>query len=97
MPQFPAGGEGRGQSEEKQITAGYKGVWKAISTQRNLGIAAQSRHTVDKLLAQWTAGGKGRWVEVIAQRDVPLTEPAEGQVWWRSHDEDDEEGENKDD
>jgi tetratricopeptide (TPR) repeat protein len=73
------------KSHESDDIAANDAAW---DPERNLGIAAQSRHTVDRLLALWTAGGNGRWVEAIAQRDVPLTEPAEGQVWWRSRDED---------
>lgn len=68
--------------------ASNDGAWE---TERNLGIAAQSRHTVDRLLAQWTAGGEGRWVEAVAQREMAPASPAEGQVWWRSHDQDEEE------
>ena len=64
----------------------------AWDPERNLGIAAQSRRSVDKLLALWTAGGSGRWVEAIEQRDVPLSAPADGQVWWRWGDEEEDDG-----
>lgn len=63
------------------------GSW---SRERNLGIAAQSRSTVERLLEVWTAGGEGRWVDAIEQREHPLSSPEENQVWWRSEDEDDE-------
>ena len=64
------------------------GTW---NHERNLGIAAQSRRTVERLLEVWTAGGEGRWVDAIEQREHLLSSPEESQVWWRSEDEDDEE------
>ena len=59
-----------------------------------MGIAAQSRRSVEKLLALWTEGGSGRWVEAIEQREVEPGAPADGQVWWSSPDED---GDDRDD
>jgi hypothetical protein len=59
--------------------------------ERNLGIAAQSRRTVERLLEAWIAGGEGRWVDAIEQREHPLSSPEESQVWWRSKDEDEDE------
>lgn len=53
------------------------------SAARNLGIAAQSRNSVEKVLRDWQAGGKGRQVEGIEVREVSPPAPVEGHVWWR--------------
>lgn len=60
-------------------------------TDRDLGIAAQSRRSVDKLLRDWVAAGPDRHLDGI---EMPTTEPPprlDGQVWWRGPD-DAEEG-----
>jgi len=57
---------------------------------RNVGIAAQSRASLDRLLTQWQAKGSGRRVDDIDDREHPETSPEEGQVWWRGRDEDDQ-------
>lgn len=58
---------------------------------RNLGIGAQSRAAVVRLLDDWVRGGSGRTVEGIEQRDCPIPEPEQGHVWWREPEEDDAE------
>ena len=55
--------------------------------ERNLGIAAQGRAAVEKLMAVWTAAGSGRVLEAIEQREHPLTAPEPGQVWWLGQEE----------
>ncbi|MEG0185476.1 MAG: hypothetical protein RR704_18715 [Stenotrophomonas sp.] len=59
--------------------------------ERNLGIAAQGRAAVEKLMAVWIAGGAGRALDAIEQREHPLPEPEPGQVWWLGHEEEEEE------
>ncbi|MGO4555110.1 hypothetical protein AB4Y84_12990, partial [Stenotrophomonas sp. 2YAF22] len=56
-------------------------------SERNLGIAAQGRAAVEKLMAVWTAAGSGRVLEAIEQREHPLPDPEPGQVWWLGQDE----------
>lgn len=55
---------------------------------RNLGVAAQSRKSVEKVLRDWQAGGRGREVEGIEVREVPPPALVEGHVWWREPDDD---------
>ena len=58
---------------------------------RNLGIAAQSRKSVEKLLKVWVAKGSMRSIDGIASRECKLPERANGHVWWRGpYDEDSE-------
>ena len=56
--------------------------------ERNVGIAAQSRHSVDRLLRDWMAGGRGRRVDGIETRECEAPVFRQGHVWWRSPDED---------
>lgn len=53
------------------------------SADRTLGIAVQSRRSVEKVLKDWQAGGKGREVEGIEVREVLAPAHVEGHVWWR--------------
>lgn len=62
----------------------------AWDPERSIGIAAQSRRVVERLLANWVAGGSGRHVDAIEQRPSSPDAPPEGLVWWRFGD--DEEG-----
>lgn len=62
---------------------------------RNLGIGAQSKAAVVRLLQDWVSGGPGRAVESIEQREVDAPAPANGHVWWRGPD-DVEDGEDAD-
>ena len=57
--------------------------------ERNLGIAAQSRASVERLLEQWVAGGQGRRVDGIESPDHPIPEPQQDRVWWRGAEDDD--------
>ena len=82
------------QAHAEHAAAGAGDDDDAWDPERNLGIAAQSRRSVEKLLALWTEGGSGRWVEAIEQREVEPGAPADGQVWWSSPDED---GDDRDD
>jgi hypothetical protein len=49
---------------------------------RNLGIAAQSRLSVEKLLKDWAAAGQGRRVDGIETRELAPPRPEDGRVWW---------------
>lgn len=51
---------------------------------RNLGIAAQSRKSVEKLLADWEKAGDGRRVEAIEARECDMPERVDGHVWWQA-------------
>jgi tetratricopeptide (TPR) repeat protein len=66
--------------------------------ERNLGIAAQSRHSVMKLLEHWKSKAIGRRLDAIESRDaVPSSPPNCGERWWLSPDDrDDEQGEDVD-
>ena len=57
---------------------------------RNLGIGAQSRAAVTRLLQDWTRGGPGRVVESVDASDVAPPLPVDGCVWWRGPDEDED-------
>ncbi|HAL22767.1 MAG TPA: hypothetical protein DCP40_08575 [Stenotrophomonas sp.] len=66
-----------------EATPDDDGTWKR---ERDLGIAAQGRAAVEKLLATWTAAGPGRVLEAIEQREHALSDPQPGQVWWLGED-----------
>lgn len=59
--------------------------------ERSLGIAAQSRASVDRLLHQWSSNGPGRRVYSVESREYETPLPEEGQLWWREPDEEREE------
>ncbi|QSX77830.1 tetratricopeptide repeat protein [Agrilutibacter solisilvae] len=62
-------------------------AWDAL---RSLGMAAASRGDVEDLLDAWKSGSPGRRVESVqAQEDEP-TSPADGVVWWRGPEDDDD-------
>jgi len=50
---------------------------------RSLGIASQSRKSVEKLAKQWVAGGQGRRIDAIESRECAAPERVDGGVWWR--------------
>lgn len=58
--------------------------------ERNLGIGAQSKAAVVRLLDDWLARGVGRSVEGIEQRECEVPEPVDGAVWWREPDDEDD-------
>lgn len=60
------------------------GAWRV---ERNVGIAAQSRHSVDRLLRDWAAGGAGRRVDAVETRECAVPAYRHGHVWWREPDE----------
>jgi hypothetical protein len=77
-----------GDSEAAEDPAGA--LWES---DRNIGIAAQSRRSVTKLLETWKKTGRGRRIDAIEVCDAPLSSPPEsGPIWWDSPAEDDEEG-----
>lgn len=50
---------------------------------RNLGIAAQSRLSVEKLLDDWAAAAPERYVEGIEAREMAAPALEDAGVWWR--------------
>lgn len=54
------------------------------SADRSLGMAAQSRRSVEKLLEDWQGDGNGRWVEAIETREQAVPERVDGLVWWQA-------------
>ncbi|MEG2805809.1 hypothetical protein [Stenotrophomonas sp.] len=56
--------------------------------ERNLGIGAQGKAAVERLLANWVAAGPGRRVDAIESPACEQSAPQEGTVWWRGGDED---------
>ncbi|AWH18221.1 hypothetical protein C1922_13390 [Stenotrophomonas sp. ZAC14D2_NAIMI4_7] len=75
---------GTPHQHDNEATPDDDGTWKR---ERDLGIAAQGRAAVEKLLATWAAAGPGRVLEAIEQREHPLSDPEPGQVWWLGEDE----------
>ncbi|MFD0724270.1 tetratricopeptide repeat protein [Lysobacter brunescens] len=51
--------------------------------ERTLGIAAQSRQTVDHLLDAWRQGGRDREVDAIESRECEVPAQSTDHVWWR--------------
>ena len=50
--------------------------------ERNLGIAAQSRHSIEALLQGWASQAPGRSVDAIETRERPVPAYQEGVNWW---------------
>nr|WP_295379623.1 hypothetical protein [Pseudoxanthomonas sp.] len=50
--------------------------------ERHLGIAAQSRHSIEALLQGWASQAPGRSVDAIETRECPVPEYREGGNWW---------------
>ncbi|HIE5094226.1 TPA: tetratricopeptide repeat protein [Stenotrophomonas maltophilia] len=65
--------------------------------ERDLGVAAQGRAAVEKLMAAWVAAAPGRVLQAIEQREQPLSDPEPGQVWWLGEEEEEEEEEEEQD
>ena len=61
---------------------------KDWSAERSIGIAAQSRQSVTKILDKWK--GKKRYVDGIESREFPISAPPDGVVWWRLPEEDEQ-------
>lgn len=57
--------------------------------ERNLGIAAQSRLSVEKLLKDWVAGQAGRHLDAIETRECPQPLREDGHAWWLSPEDED--------
>lgn len=52
---------------------------------RSIGIAAQSRHSVMRLIERWKAVGNGRRLDSVESRDAaPSAPPTSGERWWLS-------------
>jgi len=62
---------------------------------RNLGIAAQSRKSVEKLLGDWKKGSGGRRIEGIETRECEIPERVDGHLWWREPEAEQETSESK--
>ncbi len=59
-------------------------VWRA---ERSIGVAAQSRHSVTRLLERWVSKRRGRRLDAIESRNIaPSPPPTSGQRWWVSED-----------
>lgn len=58
--------------------------------ERNLGIAAQSRLSVEKLLKDWAAGNSGRHLDAIETRECPQPVREDGHAWWLSPEDEDQ-------
>lgn len=56
--------------------------------ERNLGIGAQGKAAVERLLANWVAAGPGRSIDAIESPECVASEPEDGTVWWHSPTED---------
>ncbi len=56
-----------------------EGTWQP---DRNLGVAAQSRKSVEALLDDWSAGAPGRHVHGIEIRELAIPARVDGHVWW---------------
>ena len=56
----------------------------AWAPDRNLGIAAQSRKSTEKVLSDWAKGGRGRRVDGIEVPEHRIPERVDGHVWWRT-------------
>lgn len=62
----------------------------AWNPERSLGVAAQARAAVDRLLQDWASAGKGRNIETVALSRHEPRRPEEGFAWWRGADDDDD-------
>lgn len=60
--------------------ARQKNAW---APDRNLGIAAQSRKSAEKVLSDWAKGGRGRRIDGIETPEHGIPERSDGHVWWR--------------
>lgn len=68
-------GSGQGDAEDRSR-------WRP---ERNIGIAAQSRHSVMRLIERWKTGGRGRRLDAVDSRDaMPTVPPVRGERWWLS-------------
>lgn len=64
-----------------------EGDWQI---ERNLGIAAQSRKSVEKLLRDWASGHTGRHIDAIETREHAPPACVAGGTWWMSLDNEEE-------
>lgn len=63
---------------------------QAWNPEREIGIAAQGRSAVERLLQDWAGAGPGRRVEAIRRSRHEPQPPREGFAWWRGADEGEE-------
>lgn len=52
--------------------------------ERNVGIGAQGKAAVERLLANWVAAGPDRYIDGIETREQPNPVPEDGHVWWEA-------------
>lgn len=72
----------RRRQHNQQPDAGERSLWRP---ERNIGIAAQSRHSVMRLIERWKSGARGRRLDAMDSRDTTPTAPAaRGGQWWLS-------------
>lgn len=57
--------------------------------ERSLGIAAQARASVDRLLQDWAGAGQGRTIQTVTLPRHEPRRPDEGLTWWRGAEDDD--------
>lgn len=62
---------------------------KGWDADRNLGIAAQDRASVEKMLRDWMRTGKGRGIDAIESRECDVPPVVVGHDWWSGHAKDD--------
>lgn len=68
--------------DEDAHSTSERGGW---SPERNIGIAAQSRYSVTRLIERWKSEGSGRRLDAIEHRDsTPTAPPERGERWWLS-------------
>ncbi|WP_228884396.1 hypothetical protein [Stenotrophomonas rhizophila] len=63
--------------------------------ERNLGIGAQGKAAVERLLTNWVAAGPGRRVDAIECPACEERAPQDGTVWWRGPGDDDAQGDDE--
>ncbi len=79
-PQHDENGDDRGHDVHGSSAAEDHRRWR---TERSVGIAAQSRHSVVRLIDRWRARDHGRRMEELDSRDTTPTAPtARAGPWW---------------
>jgi hypothetical protein len=81
-PHSHDGGKHGSDKDKDDPDVGERGRWRP---ERSIGIAAQSRHSVMRLIERWKASGRGRRLDAIESRDTtPSAPPTSGERWWLS-------------
>jgi hypothetical protein len=69
-----------GADAVRDVDGDSGGAW---NPQRNLGVAAQSRRSVLRLIERWKEEGAGRRLDALESRDnTPSDPPVSGMQWW---------------